>query len=142
MPSSIPRILLLLLTVTLAWLGDTPAEKPRKLRDEAPLQVLLVTGGCCHNYLFQSLALTTGVEKRIHAEFTVLNEGGTGTRGQIALYDDPDWAKPYDVVIHNECFADTDGPRIHQENHLYASRGDTGRGHPLRHAHLSGRQDR
>jgi len=27
---------------------------------------------------------------------------------QIKLYDNPDWAKPYDVIVHNECFADTD----------------------------------
>jgi len=25
----------------------------------------------------------------------------------IPLYDNPDWAKGYDIVVHNECFADT-----------------------------------
>jgi len=30
-----------------------------------------------------------------------------GTRGQIDLYSQPDWSKDYDVVLHNECFADT-----------------------------------
>ena len=28
----------------------------------------------------------------------------------MALYDDPDWAKPYDVIVHNECFANTTDP--------------------------------
>lgn len=88
-------------------LGLATADEAKKLYTGKPLQVLLITGGCCHNYLFQSLALTTGVEKRLDCEFTVVNEGGTGTRGKIDLYNDPDWAKPYDVVIHNECFADT-----------------------------------
>jgi type 1 glutamine amidotransferase len=45
-----------------------------------------------------------------NAEWTVVSEGGTGTRGTIDLYDNPKWAKPYDVVIHNACFADTDSP--------------------------------
>jgi hypothetical protein len=34
-------------------------------------------------------------------------EGGNGTRAEISLYDNPDWAKGFDVVVHNECFADT-----------------------------------
>lgn len=104
------RLKILVLAITLGTLGLAQAEEAKKLYSGEPLQVLLVTGGCCHNYLFQSLALTTGVEKRADVEFTVVNEGGTGTRAKIALYDDPDWAKPYDVVVHNECFADTDDP--------------------------------
>lgn len=99
-------ISLLALTVVLACSITDPAKAEPK--DEKALQVLLITGGCCHNYLFQSVALTKGVEDRLGAEFTVVNEGGTGTRGKIDLYDNPDWAKPYDVVIHNECFANTD----------------------------------
>ncbi len=71
------------------------------------LKVLIVTGGCCHDYEFQSAAMVEGIGKHAQAEFTVVNEGGKGTDAQIALYDDPQWAKPYDVVIHNECFADT-----------------------------------
>lgn len=42
------------------------------------------------------------------AQWTVVNEGGTGTQAQIPLYDNPNWAKGYDVVVHNECFANTD----------------------------------
>lgn len=81
-----------------------------KLYAGTPLRVLLVTGGCCHNYPFQSQAMKEGVTARVNSEWTVVNEGGTGTRGEIALYDKPDWAKPFDVVVHNECFADTKDP--------------------------------
>jgi len=73
----------------------------------APVRALLVTGGCCHDYAFQAKALTEGLKKFGDVTWTVVNEGGTTTRGQIKLYDNPDWAKPYDVVVHNECFADT-----------------------------------
>lgn len=74
---------------------------------DQPVKALLVTGGCCHNYKFQAQALTEGIAKSLKVDWTVVNEGGTGTRAEIALYDNPDWAKGYDVVVHNECFADT-----------------------------------
>ncbi len=73
----------------------------------APIRALLITGGCCHDYDLQAKALTEGSQKFGHFTWTVVNEGGKGTRGQIPLYDNPDWAKPYDVIVHNECFADT-----------------------------------
>lgn len=75
-----------------------------------PLNALLITGGCCHNYIFQSKALTEGVSKTVNVKWTVVNEGGTGTRGMIKLYDDPEWSKKYDIVVHNECFANTADP--------------------------------
>jgi type 1 glutamine amidotransferase len=78
-----------------------------KLYSGKPLRILVITGGCCHNYEFQSKALSEGVGKQVASEWTVVNEGGNGTRGEISLYNNPDWAKPYDLIIHNECFADT-----------------------------------
>ncbi len=75
--------------------------------DAKPIRALLITGGCCHNYGFQSAQLTNAVSTHAKILWRVVNEGGNGTRAQIPLYDNPDWAKDYDVVIHNECFADT-----------------------------------
>lgn len=74
---------------------------------EKPLKVLIITGGCCHDYTFQSAAMIEGITAQVPAEFAVVHEGGNGTKAQLEMYDDPSWAKPYDVVIHNECFADT-----------------------------------
>lgn len=75
-----------------------------------PLRALLITGGCCHNYPFQSAQLTNAVSRFGNVNWTVVNEGGSGTRAMIPLYDHPDWAQNYDVVVHNECFADTQEP--------------------------------
>jgi type 1 glutamine amidotransferase len=75
--------------------------------DEKPLRALLITGGCCHNYPFQAQQLTNALAKLTTAEWTIVNEGGNGTRAEIPLYNNPDWAKGFDVVVHNECFADT-----------------------------------
>src|SRR5688572_22442364 len=71
-----------------------------------PIRALLITGGCCHDYKLQAEAFQEAAKKLGEVVWTVVNEGGTGTRAQIQLYDNPDWAKPYDVVVHNECFAD------------------------------------
>jgi uncharacterized protein len=40
-------------------------------------------------------------------EWKIVSDGGKGTKAEIPLYDDPNWAKGFDVVVHNECFADT-----------------------------------
>lgn len=73
-----------------------------------PLRALLITGGCCHNYPFQAAQLTNAVAKFGKVDWKIVNEGGTGTSAEIKLYDDPQWAKGFDVVVHNECFASTD----------------------------------
>ena len=75
-----------------------------------PLRALLITGGCCHNYTFQSQTLTNAVAKLARVEWKIVNEGGNGTHAELSLYDDPNWAKGFDVVVHNECFADTKSP--------------------------------
>ncbi|WCJ58785.1 ThuA domain-containing protein [Fontisphaera persica] len=74
-----------------------------------PLKALYITGGCCHDYQRQKEIIPAGVKQRANVEFTVVHAGGNGTRYQgieNSLYQKPDWAKGYDVVIHNECFAD------------------------------------
>jgi type 1 glutamine amidotransferase len=87
-------------TVLIAFAA--PAAEAQKL-----LRALLITGGCCHNYVLQGQQLTNAVAKLAAVEWTVVNEGGSGTKAEIPLYSKPDWAKGYDVVVHNECFADT-----------------------------------
>lgn len=82
----------------------------KKTADVRPLRVLLITGGCCHNYAFQTAALTNAVSQYALVDWTIVNEGGSGTRAEIPLYSKPGWAKGYDVVVHNECFADTTSP--------------------------------
>ncbi|MCO8123403.1 ThuA domain-containing protein [Stieleria sp. TO1_6] len=70
-----------------------------------PLQVLLVAGGCCHDYAAQTKLLKAGIEKRINAEVTVEFNPSNGTDARFAIYESDDWAKSYDVVIHDECSA-------------------------------------
>src|SRR6186713_2916586 len=61
-----------------------------------PLRALIITGGCCHNYKFQSEALTNAAAKIGSVEWKIVQEGGSGTRAMLPLYDDPNWAKGFD----------------------------------------------
>ena len=90
-----------LLTLTSSSLNaqETTA-KPKR-----PIQALLVTGGCCHDYDRQKLILTRGISARTDVRWTVVHQGGTSTDTKIPLYDDPKWADGFDIVVHNECFA-------------------------------------
>jgi uncharacterized protein len=72
-----------------------------------PIKALLITGGPFHDYAAQKKALTEGVAKRANVEWTVFHEGDrSGTRHKLSIYEKEDWAKGYDIVVHNECFAD------------------------------------
>jgi len=74
-----------------------------------PIKVLVVTGGCCHDYDYQTKAMQLAAkEQGIDIEWTIVFEGGKGTRAKIDLYEKANWADGFDVVVHNECFADTD----------------------------------
>lgn len=39
-------------------------------------------------------------------DWTVVVQGGPGTNAKIPLYQRADWAKGFDLVVHNECYAD------------------------------------
>ena len=95
-------------TQLLAFLAIAAMASFVHAEDSAPLKVLLITGGCCHDYDFQTNALKKAAADRdVTIEWTVVNEGGKGTSAQIDLYKNAEWAKGYDVVVHNECFAKT-----------------------------------
>ena len=75
-----------------------------------PLEVLYITGGCCHDYDGQKKAIIEGLTSRARMNVTVVHEGGTSTDHRISIYEKPGWSEGYDVVFHNECFADVKDP--------------------------------
>lgn len=68
------------------------------------IKALMIAGGCCHDYPKQNVILPEGVSKRAKVDWTVVLQGGTSRDVKIPIYDNPDWIKGYDVVVHNECF--------------------------------------
>ena len=77
------------------------AQEPPK-----PIRALLVIGGCCHDYASQKDILTRGISQRAHVAWTIAYDTDTTTRHKNPVYDNPDWAKGFDVVVHDECSSD------------------------------------
>jgi type 1 glutamine amidotransferase len=71
-----------------------------------PIRALLVLGGCCHEYNLQKDVLTSGISERANVVWTIAYDPDTGTTHKNPIYDSPEWAKPFDVVVHDECTSD------------------------------------
>lgn len=73
--------------------------------DTPPLKALLVAGGCCHDYAKQHEILSKGIQSRANVQVDVVWTDDKSTNPPLPLYDNPDWAKGYDIIIHDECAA-------------------------------------
>lgn len=91
-----PRIALNFLVLLLSLL-------PLAAADITPLRVLLVTGGCCHDFEAQKKILSEGISARANVIFDIVHEGTT-REYEMSIYHKADWYKNYDVILHNECF--------------------------------------
>ena len=70
----------------------------------APIRAMLVTGGCCHDYDAQKLILTEGLSQRLGPIEWTIHQYAEPKNTRATVYDDADWAKGFDLVVHNECF--------------------------------------
>lgn len=94
-------VLAALLTLPfLLWAQDAPLPKP--------IKALMITGGCCHEYATQKFILSRGISARANVEWTIVHQGGKSTDAKIPYYTNKDWHKGFDVVVHNECFANVE----------------------------------
>ncbi len=105
-----PVVEYLFLTAALIALGGASVgmsgEPPR------PLRVLLITGGCCHDYKVQKDLLKEGLEARAHVTVDQVHSDDASTAPKLAIFGNPDYAKGYDVVIHDECAAKISDPAV------------------------------
>jgi hypothetical protein len=102
------KFLLLALVVALLAGRSLAAEKP------APLKALLVIGGCCHDYAAQKDILKAGLEARANLIVDIAYSADKNTRPALPILGNPNYAKGYDVVIHDECGADLNDPDLIQ----------------------------
>jgi type 1 glutamine amidotransferase len=82
--------------------------EPKETEAPKALRVLLLTGGCCHDYDNQKLLIPAGIGERANVEFTVIHEGGKGQKHQFELLKKEGWEKNFDAVLYNICFAGED----------------------------------
>ncbi|MFM8433758.1 MAG: ThuA domain-containing protein [Planctomycetia bacterium] len=86
------------------------AAEPTKSTAAEPLRVLLVAGGCCHDYAAQTQILKKGIEARVRSRVDVVYNPDTSTNATFEIYGNPDWAEGYDVILHDECSASVSDP--------------------------------
>jgi type 1 glutamine amidotransferase len=72
---------------------------------DRPIRALLVAGGCCHDYLHQKDIITQGISARANVQWTIAYDPDKSTTHLNPVYDKSDWAKNFDVVVHDECSA-------------------------------------
>src|SRR5215471_3798146 len=77
-----------------------------------PLRVLLITGGCCHDYAHQKDVLKKGIEERANVTIEQLHTDDSTTHPPLAILGHPDYAKGFDVIIHDECGSDISEPAV------------------------------
>ncbi|HBJ86971.1 MAG TPA: hypothetical protein DDZ88_24555 [Verrucomicrobiales bacterium] len=75
-----------------------------------PLRVLIVAGGCCHEYDKQTMALKEGIESRLNAIVDVAYNPDKTTKATFEIYKAKDWSKDFDLIVHDECSADVTDP--------------------------------
>ena len=94
-----------------------------------PLRVLLIAGGCCHDYATQTQMLKKGIEARVRSHVEVVYNPDTTTKATFDIYGNPDWAKGYDVILHDECSPDVTDPAYVERILAAHRRGKIGRAH-------------
>lgn len=90
----------LALAAVLLTLSVVRAEEPK------PIRALLVLGGCCHDYARQKDLLTQGISARANVQWAIAYDPDRSTKHLNPVYENPEWAKGFDVVVHDECSAD------------------------------------
>src|SRR5205085_9234213 len=105
------RLLPAFLAVTLAFAAQASlqaADAPK------PLKILLITGGCCHDYAKQKDILKAGLEARANVIVTQIHTDDKSTKPPLEIYGNADYAKGYDLVIHDECSAGVNAEAVVQ----------------------------
>ncbi len=98
--------------VAAGMIGCSPVLNLAHAAEVKPLRAMLITGGCCHDYGKQKDVLKQGLEERANVIVTQVHSDDRSTKPPLTIYGNPDYAKGYDVVIHDECAADIDSSVI------------------------------
>jgi len=97
-------VLVLVIAVTSRSVSSAAEEKLARLKG------LIIAGGCCHDYPNQVKIISEGLSQRVSITWDIVLEGDGGRDHKISVYKNPDWAKKYDVIVHNECFGGVKDP--------------------------------
>jgi len=97
MPKAITRSAVILAALVLG---------PLTAADAPPIKALLVLGGCCHDYAKQQEIITKGISERFNVSWRISYDPDKGSKHLNPIYERPDWAAGYDIIVHDECSAE------------------------------------
>jgi len=98
--------------LTAAVAVGVPGTAAAPAEDVKPIRALLVIGGCCHDYKKQQDLLTKGISARANVQWAISYDPDTTTKHLNPIYEKEDWAKGFDVILHDECSSDVKDPKI------------------------------
>jgi type 1 glutamine amidotransferase len=93
-------------------LGLGHSEAAPVVADAPPVKALLVLGGCCHDYKTQKDLLTKGVSARANVSWAIAYDTDTTIKHMNPVYEKDDWAKGFDVIVHDECTSGVTDPKV------------------------------
>jgi len=71
--------------------------------EAAPLRILQLAGGCCHDYENQKVVIAEGLKLRFDCEVDTVHEGDDRDY-ELTIFKKDNWAADYDVVLFNICY--------------------------------------
>src|SRR5690242_18797752 len=77
---------------------------------QEPVKAMIITGGCCHDYTGQTKMVMDSINAVMPVNWTVVQGMGAQPATGLHVFADPNWARGYDIVVHNECGANLDLP--------------------------------
>ena len=77
---------------------------------EKPIKALFVCGGCCHDYLHQKDIIPKGISARANVQWTIAYDPNTTTEHLNPVYQDREWYKGFDIIVHDECSSGVTDP--------------------------------
>jgi type 1 glutamine amidotransferase len=101
-----PNAPVLIAFLSISLLGSAHIGSVRGEDSDRPIRALLVVGGCCHDYAKQKDIVTRGISARANVVWAIAYDPNTTTAHKNPVYDNPDWAKNFDVIVHDECSSD------------------------------------
>jgi type 1 glutamine amidotransferase len=101
-----PRVTTALAVMSVSLFGFARVGAVHAKDPDRPIRALLVLGGCCHDYAKQKDILTRGISARANVTWTIAYDPNTTTTHKNPVYDSPDWAQGFDVIVHDECSSD------------------------------------
>lgn len=72
---------------------------------QTPVNAMIITGGCCHDYTGQTKIMMDTINAVMPVNWTVVQGMNSLPDPGLSLFNNPNWARGFDIVLHNECWA-------------------------------------